>query len=374
MRDGGSDAGAADAGPLAAIAATPQGNEMFLGAARPIAIGPKGAMALASGEELVVAPLDGGNPAPLPDPRERLPFYPVALAGGAPAHAYWVVKGRLVRRSVAEEGRVGELEVLAKDAASGTPVAAARLGGAPGRDVAVYVRGHESEQGDRSAGLWVEGQGLIKLDQITGGATGLALTSVDATKAQLIVLDGRKAMSSVHALDLSLAGDGPLRVGEDRVVYVAGGVEWHTSPRVIPSSGTPAVLLPVAKDITHFGLVSFLVPTGTKQAGESWVDYPNGLDPAPVAVASICGEPMVALVRPEKAGVGATQLVELGQLDGAGRVFGLRTVAAAGIVAHLALGAAGAASRQSSDRAAGYLAYSTDAGLWARTLRCAGKK
>ncbi|MBW2524422.1 MAG: hypothetical protein JRI23_09615, partial [Deltaproteobacteria bacterium] len=311
----------------------------------------------------------------LADPRQRLPFYPVALAGDRSSHAYWVVKGKLVRRPIAADGAVGALEELAKDAASGTIVAALRAPGSPARDVAVYVRGEENEQGERGAGLWIEGAGAQKLSQISGGTTGLALAPLAPGKLELVVLDGRSAMSSVHAVDLTLAGDGPVGVGEDRVVYVAGGVEWHTCPQLISIGASPVALLPVAKDISHFGLVSLLIPAGAGQASESWVDYANGVDPAPVAVATICGKPMVALVRPEKPGPGATLLVQLGQLDGAGKIIGLRTVAAAGIVSHLALGAAGASGGKvpgGSGHAAGWLAYSTDAGLWAKALVCSG--
>lgn len=344
-----------------------------MGPARAVALSAVGAVALTGSEELAVASLRDGNPAPLPDPQQREAFFAAAVVGDGPANAYWVSRGRLVTRSIERDGSVGALEVLAKGVAKGTAVAASRSAGSEPRDVVLHISDTGGEKAERSARLWVRGHGTHALP-MPPGATNVAAVRLGTATFSLLVLDGRQAMSSVHAIDLKLDGDGRPRLGPDRVVYVAGGVEWYTALSAVRASSGPVALIPLAKDITQFGLVTLRIAPGEAQAAESWVDYPNGIDPAPVAAARICERPAVAFVQPESSAAGAAQIVRLGHIDAAGRPSGLRTVASAKVITYVGLGAAPGSGRTpragGRKETAGWLAYATDAGLWAKALTC----
>ena len=291
--------------------------------------------------------------------------------------------------------------------------AAIRTGGSPPRDVVAYIGRAEGAEGERPARLWLEGQGARRLSQEAGGASNVALVSVGASELRVLTLDARMGMSSVHAARLQYAGDGAPQLGEDRVVFVGGSAQWSTPMVALVPGGQPVALLPMGKEATGFGLLSLLVADGAAEATPSWIDYPNGLDPAPLAAAEVCGAARVAFVRPERAEPGAAQQLELADVGADGRVTALRTMASAPRIAFVALfgvPAAGhapeasahpdvaspqssAASRTPKPSAppksgakpgasatrpagasdappAGWLAYATDSGLKALPLRC----
>jgi hypothetical protein len=188
-----------------------------------------------------------------------------------------------------------------------------------------------------------------------------------------LALDGRMGDSSVHAVRVQLGPGGKPGMGEDRVVWVGGSAERSTRLASLNVGPAPVAFLPMSKDMTGFGLVALVIQEGASEAGTWWLDYPNGLDPAPVAAASVCGRARVAFVRPERPEPGSPQILQLGEVTSDGRVVGMHTVATAQRIVHVALAAAPAgkpAKAEARGAAGAWLAYATDAGLAARPLVC----
>jgi hypothetical protein len=327
---------------------------------------------------------------------------PPALTGGAVETAYWVSRGRLVRRQLSADGTVGALEELATDASSGVPVVALRPSGAGARDVVLYVGRPEGAEGERPARLWVEGHGSRRLSQEAGSATSVSAVLLGPDSLLGLVLDGRMGNSSVHAVRVQLDAQGKPEAGEDRVVYVGGSAQPSTPIVGLSVGHIPVAFLPMPKDMTGFGLVALLIQEGAGEASTWWLDYPNGLDPAPIAAALVCGTARVAFVRPERAQPGSPQRLELGEVTSDGRVVGIHTAATAQRIVHVALGAVAPGppvpGPRGPDRAparpakagttgtarpgqpasaeggpvGGWLAYATDTGLAAQPLVCGG--
>jgi hypothetical protein len=327
-----------------------------------VSLGTRGAVAVTQADELVVAPFKDGSLVAAAEPPGALASVAPALTGSDPERAYWLSKGKLVRRQLSADGAVGALEELAADGSSGVPVAAQRVAGANARDLVVYAGAPEGSEGSRPPRLWLEGQGSRRLSQEAGSATSVALVRVGADGFFAVSLDGRLGNSSVHAVRVAVDAAGKLSLGEDRVVYVGGSAQPATPLAGLGVGQGPVVFLPMPKDPTGFGLLSLLVREGASEAATAWIDYPNGLDPAPVATAVICDRPRVAFVRPERAEPGSPQRLELGEVTSDGGVTGVRTLATARRIVHVALAGAGPTR--------GWIAYATDAGLSAQPLAC----
>ncbi|MCU0692051.1 MAG: hypothetical protein MUF54_11665, partial [Polyangiaceae bacterium] len=339
------------------------GDELALGGAIAVAAGAVGLVAVTRGDELVVVPSQKGRPAPIEvEPRGMSPRS-AALVDGPPASAYWVSGTRLVRRTIAKDGTTGGLEELARDAAQRTTVAAARATGPMARDVVVYVGGAMGADAERSGRVWVEGHGTRPISREAGGATAVALVGLGGGRFAIVTLDGRVAMSPVHAVYLELDSQGAPHLGEDRVVHVAGPADWHTSIAGIQVGVGPVVFLPLSRDNTRFGLMSLVIGIGDGEAPSRWVDYANGLEPAPLAVAMACQRPTVAFVRPDTADPASPRVLEVGHVDEQGQVFARKRLAVASKIAHVTM----YTPRASGDA---WVVYVTDAGLRARAIPC----
>jgi hypothetical protein len=379
--------------------------EIQLGPAMAVALGSHGAVGLTQSDDLVVVPLGSSTPTPAPAPKLSLAAAAPSLTGGVVEQAYWLSRGRLVRRQLGADGVVGRLEELATDGSSSLPVAAVRTEGTTPTDVVVYVGQPEGAEGQRPARLWIEGAGTRRLNEEAGSATAVAAIRVAPNAVLALSLDGRLGTSSVHAVRVQLDGPGKASVGEDRVVYVGGSALPTTHIVGVSAGQSPIAFLPMPKDPSGFGLVSLLVHEGTQEASASLLDYPNGIDPAPVAAAVVCGAARVALVRPERAAPGSPQRLELGEVTADGRVVGLAAVASAARFVHVALagrptpaaaaapivsGAERAATSTSRPRGSepahldkparflagpvgGWVAYATDAGLAAQPIVCSSR-
>ncbi len=276
-----------------------------------------------------------------------------AVSGG---FAYWVDGKRLLRRTYA---RPGELETLAEDARHSTRVAAPqeRKPGEPA--LVAYVAGSPKGDGELKAHLWVEGSGVIDVSDEASTANSVAITR-SHTGLVILSLEARTGMTPVHARSVRFEGEQP-KLGDDVVVWVGGPVDPLTE--IVGASGAHQRLGFVAtnRTATEFGLATLNVGDKPRMgAPVRWVDYPNGLDPAPVATTTACKRAVVIFVRPSTSVPHALQELRLGFIgaEGVGDSFvlarsrGFANVSIAG-------GEHGA-----------LVAYTADRRTWARALRC----
>ncbi len=356
----------------AELAAPPlETGEVFVGRAQHVAVGRVGVVAVQRGDELVVSPMRSGVVQPFADPGTELATVPLALVDGEASAVYWISRGRLVRRKIAADGTAQQLEVLASDAADGTRLSAGRPQRRADDDVVMYIGREVSKELERAPRLWVEKHGSQRVSTEAGGATSVTVVGLGGNRFALLTLDGRVAMSPVHAISLELDADGAPHLGEDRVVYVAGPAERRTAITGVRVGPGPVALLPISKDDTHFGLLSLLVGDGDAEAPSSWVDYPNGLDPAPATALVLCGEPRVLFARPENASPRAQRVLDMGRIGADGKVTDTRTLAKAGAIREISAWASASGAKDSADKSpAGWAVLVTDVGVIARPLTC----
>jgi hypothetical protein len=102
------------------------------------------------------------------------------------------------------------------------------------------------------------------------------------------------------------------------VLFIAGGAEAGTRVAAGARAATAFALLPVAHDLA-FGLATVKIEAEPQtDAPVLWSDYPNGLDPAPVAATSDASRAFVARVRPSAPKFGSPRVLEVGELDASG--------------------------------------------------------
>jgi len=362
------------ASPSASSSASPKGSapavssalsvdlgaaELDLGPPVPAVLGGRMMVAKTKTEELIVSRMKDGSFEPITAPQGDVSPWPVALAAGSKTHAYWVSHGQVVRREILPDGKVGPKTVVAADAALSSPVVAARSSGHVERDVVLYIGSKVSAQGERTARLWVEGHETRPVSREAGGATSIALVHLGATRFALFTLDGRLAMSPVHSISLELDGEGNPDLGEDRVVHVAGPAERQTALTGVLVGRGPVALLPISKTSTDFGLL--VLRAGYEDDPPRWVDYPNGLDPAPLVAATVCGKPTVAFVRPNAPAAGSARVLEVGHLDAQAELRDRKILATAPVISHVSLW---------GDASSGWVVYTTEQGLRGRRLEC----
>jgi hypothetical protein len=234
--------------------------------------------------------------------RGRQDFWPVARGPAISAtHAYWISKGRVVRRALAG----GELEVLVTDARDGTRVAVVSS-----PDIVAYIAAPVGKQ-DSLAKLRLPDGRLLVLTPEGAAASSVSLARVgDDVVASYI--DGRSGMTPVHARKLH---GKTFALEPDVVVWVSGATQGMTE---IVSVGTDRVswlVLPVERDSSRFGLATLAVEREPKMDPPlRWRTYENGLDRSPAAGAILCGAPTVIYVRPTDARPGANQELVISEL------------------------------------------------------------
>jgi hypothetical protein len=283
-----------------------------------------------------------------PTSRSAQEFWPVARGPALSAtHAYWISKGRVVRRSLTG----GELEVVASDARDGTRVA---VTGSP--DIVAYVTQPAGKQDSLARLRLPDGR---KLDLTPEGAAASSVSL--ATVGEDVIasyIDGRSGMTPVHARRFH-PKTGTL--DPDVVVWVSGATQGMTE---IVSVGTPNgcwLMLPVERDASHFGLASLAVDKDPKMDPPlRWRTYENGLDRSPTAAATLCGSPTVIYVRPADARPSANQELVLSELT-------LDETASSEPLA-TARGFADVSLYPLPEGAV--LAYVADRRTWARLIRC----
>ena len=335
-----------------------------VGPAGPAAATPRGVVLVTRDNELVEARWtppgrsSGRRPgptaiAPVDLPRER--FAPFARGPAVLGdHAYWISKGRLVRRALQN----GSLEALTNDARDFTRVAASSAA-KDGTAAVAYIASRPSD-GEMVARVWAEGHGVATLSPEGSAAISVALAKTGDSLVALSI-EGRMGMSPVHARSVTFSG-GKARLGRDRVVWVAGSSDPLTEVHAFGSLGYRVwCLLPTERDTTRFGLARFAADSASSEDVEvSWRAYPNGLQPAPVASATLCGRDVVVYVRPSTAVPHAPQELHWATLDDRG--LGPSTVVAnARAFSDVSL---------SPVSEGGLLVWVADHRTWARTLRC----
>lgn len=304
---------------------------------------------------------------------------PFALGRGpsvAGDYAYWVTSHYLLRRSLRNPR--GPLQILTRDARVGTR-AAAQLVSYPGRTQpwVGYVALPEEKDGPLRAKLWFDDGSTEKPAPDSSPTIGSSIvltepgsSALSVTLAQqggqlhAFLLEARTGLTALHARALTL-GDPP-RPQADRVLWVGGSAQPMTELHVMQSAEGVVGLIPLERDITHFGVA--LLKLGRppwKEPHATWMTYPNGLEPAPIASAQICGAPVILLAKPSSAEpkapqelmlLSAEQLLRGPSANTSGRVLARSRAFYDISIAALERGA--------------LLSYVADRRTWAMTLRC----
>lgn len=251
----------------------------------------------------------------------RSPINPLAIARDAVELArgpsvlgkrvYWIAARQLLTAELDERGLASPPRVLASDAQNGTRVAVPQ--GIPGatlpHSVAYIAKSPEDPQ-VTIAKLWSESSPPLNLTPAGAAASSVALTSI-GNDVIAWSMEGRTGMSPVHAREVRFQGNSP-QLQEDRVVWVGGASQPFSEIVALPAGPElPArALLATEQDVSHFGLLTLTLTVGA-ESQPSWSLYPNGIDPAPVAAAQMCGHSVIARVKPQSAQGATPQELEL---------------------------------------------------------------
>ena len=208
-----------------------------------------------------------------------------------------------------------------------------------GHTVVAYLRERMTSEGNTSEAFVESDDGTeTRLSEDGAGATSVALAP-RGEGAVAVYVDGHRGMAPVHARTLTVAPK--LALGKDAVLFVAGTAETNTRATLGVKNRTAYALLPVAHDIA-FGLASVKIDgEPATDAPTTWSDYPNGLDPAPIA-ATADGALIVARVRPSAPQFGSPRVLELGTIDDKGAFAAYGLFPATGSVTGVAIASDGA--------------------------------
>ncbi len=200
----------------------------------------------------------------------------------------------------------------------------------------------------------------VRLSEDANGATDLVLVP-RGKKLVGITMDARRAMSPVHAREISLE-DGKLTLGADAVVYVGGGADQHIYIAAASDArGQTYAFVPAERD-GKFGLATIEI-SSPPDIDESFkfADYPNGINMAPIAAASGGKFVYVARVIPVTKDVDSVHALELGRVE-RGEFKSLGSISSNGSVSYvtMTLDAEGAV----------WLYYTDTAGSWLERRAC----
>lgn len=327
-----------------------------IGPAAPASAFARGVVMITRGDELelcrLTAPPSKSKKAAAgaiePTARSRESFWPVARGPAVGVkHAYWISKGRLVRRALAG----GDLEVLATDARDGTRVA---VTGDP--EAAAYITAPKDKLDSQAKLRLSDGRSFVLTPE------GSAASSVSLAQAgrDLVAsfIDGRSGMTPVHARRWVSQTNA---LEPDVVVWVAGATQGMTEVTSVGHDQGSFLLLPVEKDASHFGLASLALGLEPRMDPPlRWRTYENGLDRAPAAAAHVCGASLAIYVRPTDARPGANQELVASELTSAETATSEPLASARGFAD---------VSLYPIPEGA-ILAYVADRRTWARLIRC----
>jgi hypothetical protein len=324
----------------------------------------KGVIWRLSGNAASVSLFGPSGPAPGPNDEARMKKWSrgkVAVAEDASGsmHSYWIEGKELIRNKITPEGKFENPEVVLHDAVAGSSPAALRSGG---RDVVAYIAVGNARNAERHARLWVEGGGILDLSPEGSGASSVGLVPVGEGQVIAMWLDARQAMTPVHARRFEVR-EKTTAIASDDVVFVGGPPEGYPEVTVVRAGGSAAALLPLTTE-KGFALHDILVNwQGKIKVGT--LDYPNGVDIAPTAGASACGESIIVYTRPEAKEPGSPQVLELATLGSNGSIDVEEVAAYPGQVLEL--------SAAATDENTVWVVYTANAKSFALRVSCGGK-
>ena len=225
-------------------------------------------------------------------------------------HAYWASQeGKLLRAHLG----TGEVQVLYSHARPHTRTTVVTE---KERDIVSFVA-----EIDRVplAFVWAEkldGRGAVA--QISPeGSTASSVTIVPGARPRVVVLAGRSGMSPLHVRRIR-STEKRIELEPDEVVWIGPGSHSLTEIFALDRpKGELVAFLPTAKDFADFGLAELHIPSKRGQIEEpQWKIYPNGLDPAPVATAHLCGSDYLLYGRPTEQQPRSPQELHLAKIKG----------------------------------------------------------
>jgi hypothetical protein len=308
---------------------------------------------------------------PASTPVGSLPSHagPFPLAHGAAVRkgfAYWTSRGKLLRQRLSAAGSGQPPQELAQDGCAGTRVAVPTgtpelTGGLPA--LVAYISEAQDREQPLGAKLWVEGaEAPLALTEDGGSAHSVALVAAERG-VFAFALEARTGMSPLHMRYIDLSKPNTPLLGEDRIVWVGGSSRPTTEFLSFGiDRNTATGLIALERGITQFGLarLSLTLDSQEPAADPAWIDYKNGIEPAPFAGALVCEQWVAVLARPASAEPDSAQ--ELVWLPLAGSSVSEALVLArsrAFFEVSLAALPGGA-----------LLTYVADRRTWARTIRC----
>jgi hypothetical protein len=210
----------------------------------------------------------------------------------------------------------GDSHALVAKSRAGTDIAATRV--ADHAALAYLADRTTSEGVVREAWALVDHGAPVRLSEDGSGATFVALAP-RGEGLLAMTIDARVAMTPAHARPLTLAGT-TLKLGADAVVFVGGSAEPHNAGALVTSrDGRAFELVAVADGASAFGMASIRVEDPPREDEPVvWSLYPNGLDPAPLAVTQLGDTMIVARVRPRDESPRSVRDLEIGALAATG--------------------------------------------------------
>ena len=211
----------------------------------------------------------------------------------------------------------GEKDTVVARTRAGTPLSAAKI--APDHVLLAYIRDETTTEGVvRVAEAKLDDGPPVRLSEEGSGATYVEVAS-RGESALALTLDGRTAMTPAH-VRVVRAVDGKPSLSRDAVVFVGGPAERYTRGRIaLSAEGAVFLVAALAHSVDGFGMaVVRLSDPPTEDEPVVWSMYPNGLDPAPIAVTRGLSPIRLARVRPSASEPDASRLLEVGELSPAG--------------------------------------------------------
>ena len=220
----------------------------------------------------------------------------------------------------------GEDDTVVAHGRAGTPLSVAKIAG--DHVLLAYIGEEATTEGQVRIGeLKLDDGPPVRLSEEGSGATHVELVS-RGESALALTLDGRRAMTPAHVRIVKVV-DGKVSLSRDAVVFVGGPAERYTRGRIaLSAEGAAIVVVASAHPVDGFGMaVVRLSDPPTEDEPVVWSMYPNGVDPAPLAVTRGISPIRVARVRPSAPEPGASLLLEVGDLSPAGE-FGVKCILA----------------------------------------------
>lgn len=289
-----------------------------IGPAAPSVASPFGVFLVNGGNELFLAKVNplSKSAAPGPSSLGVVPDAkgPFALGRGptlTAQYAYWVTSHFLLRRPIAAP--YGPLEIIAEDARVGTRASA--VTSKSGQAAVAYIALPKVKDGPLRARLWFERQAPKTAVDVTDSGNSTLSVALIARRegVQALALEARMGVTALHARNLDI-DTGTL--GADEVVWIGGTAQPLTEVRPAGKFESALALLAMEQDSSRFGLAVLSRAAPGKEVRETWLTFPNGLDPAPVSATSACGKDLVLFARPSESAPKAPQELVLAELKG----------------------------------------------------------